>query len=138
MPNRPRVTIEEETGNNDDAIANALLQEDEAVIKWRWQVAQIRPNVERRGRLKFHSDSKAGKLLQQIITLHLEMLLKSPGITADKFQIHQGQSQLLEWGVGTPIKETAGASQHFHNGSRCDNPAAAESYKTRQEKTKTK
>ena len=124
----PRVAVEKEAWNYDDLVSNAFLQKDKTVIEWRREIAQIGPYVERGGGLKFDRNSKAGQLFQEIVALHLEMFLEGPGITSDEFQIHQGQGQLLERGVGAPVKKTAGTSQHFHNWGWRDDPATAKAW----------
>ena len=71
-----RVHVEEDTGDDDRLLLEQLLEEREAVVQGRREPLEVEPDVEGRGGRDLDLEPDLGEPLEDVVALHLEMLLE--------------------------------------------------------------
>jgi hypothetical protein len=64
-----RVDVEEDSWDGDDLVADAILEEDHAVVERGGEAGHVRPDVERAARLLVDLDAQRLELLEQVVAL---------------------------------------------------------------------
>lgn len=128
-----RVEVEEDAGHDDRLLLQEGVEEGEAVGdvdgavlgQRRIQRGEIEPDVERAvgNGLIAHAEADLVQSLEDVVTLHLEVALKSLHFVLDLLRFEHGDSGLLEGYVGATVEVAARRAQRLDEVLGPDNPS---------------
>lgn len=110
IPPPRRVQVKEDPRNNNHLLLETRLEKVQPVRDRAGQPLEVQPDVERGIRHVADSESHPAEALDDIVTLLLEVLLKSLHLLLDERRLEHGDGGLLEGDVGAAVEVgTAGA-----------------------------
>lgn len=105
VPPVRRVDIEENAGNHNCLLLEQLLKECEAVVERGWQFLKVEPDVKCAGGGNIDVQAKVVKTLEDMVALHLEVLLQRHFSLLDVVRLNKFDSSQLHRVVSASVKE---------------------------------
>lgn len=107
-----RIYVEKDARNDDCFLFQKLFKECEAIVDGMRKILQVQPDVERGNRRYQDFEPDRLQTFQNVITFHLEMLLKGNPLILNMLRIQKWDSCQLEatqailLSIGLPLRAT--------------------------------
>jgi len=99
------VDVEEDARDDDGLFLEKLFEERQTVVERLREVLEVEPDVEGRLGRDVDVEAKFMETLENVVALHLEVLLKSEPFYTDVLGIQEGNSRELQGMAGTTVQE---------------------------------
>jgi len=120
------IDVKEDSGNDDSLFLEEFLEEGQTVTQRFGKSGEVEPDVKSGNWWSFYWKTHIGETLKDMVTLAVEMLLKSKLLGVDSLRLQEGESGNLERMTSATVQErttlTESANKVFGTNNPADTP----------------